>query len=262
MTRSEKKFPAQTEWEKEISLRRTLIGPYGSDFAALAGSLTQLHRAFYRDEKGKLRLKDRGVKCIDEGTPGGVHIAGCGILYGIDQTVAMLSSIEPDTVHSHDDCGGARKYAADHGIDADNTDILGQEFAAAVADRIGAKHHHIRREQLRRPPSRHTATVVYYSGVKAFAPDELPELPKGFTITRALHLSPISARDEVAFTCQIAFGPHGFGERFTAEDPFIVVPVGNPHNSPLGVAALTAELQSLTKLYGRRLQISPFQSPF
>lgn len=36
------------------------------------GQLRDLHSAFH--------LADRTVRCIDEGTPGGIHLAGSGIL--------------------------------------------------------------------------------------------------------------------------------------------------------------------------------------
>lgn len=249
-------------WEQQLAARTTLTEDYDGDFAGYAASLLGLHDAFYRNSDGQLVLLDHGVKCIDEGTPGGVRIAGAGILEGIDQTVTMLETLDLDVIHCHDDCGAARLYAQLHNIVDVHPDELAKQFTIEIARRLGIQHHHIRKEQLRRPPI-HVATVVYYSGVKAFDPAQLPDaLPQGFVITRALHHSPQSAQTEADVACQIAFGSHGFGNRFDGKNPLIIVPVGNPHRPRLSLEALSAELQPVVSTYEDRVRISGFESPF
>jgi hypothetical protein len=237
---------------------------WDGDFKAFTGSLPQLNTAFYRTEDGLL-VPSPKVVCIDEGTTGGIRIAGAGILLGAKETIEMLRELEIQTVHSHDGCGAAALAAKEAGKYLDEPDRYGQEFAAEVAEALGAKHHHIRRDQLRRPQTMHDATVVYYSGVKAFNPARHKDLPKGFTIIRAIHNhgpSKKTAADEVAVACQIAFGAHGFGDRFTPDNPLIIVPIGNPHRDELSVERLKEELEPVVEQYGDRVLVSGFTSPF
>ena len=50
-------------------------------FAGYVVSLSNLSDAF--------RPRDRALRCIDGRTPGGVHLAGSGILMGIDKAKAF-----------------------------------------------------------------------------------------------------------------------------------------------------------------------------
>src|SRR3989338_5589297 len=244
-------------WEEQMTARRPLINTFDGDFAAFVTTLPDLHEAFYRTSDGVV-VPEPAVKCIDEGTDGGVRVAGVGVLMSLDKIVAALEGLQIEVVHSHDGCGAAALAATQTGTHVDDPDKLGQEFAAKVAKRLGARHHHIRREQLRRPQNMHVATVVYYSGVKAFNPALSDKLPNGFTITRALHAFPPPAQKEADIACQIAFGAHGFDERFTSAHPLIIVPIGNPHRPELSVEALTAELQPVLNTYGDRVMIAGF----
>jgi hypothetical protein len=84
-------------------------------------------------------------------------------------------------------------------------------------------------------------------------------------VMRAIHNhgpSKKTAADEVAVACQIAFGAHGFGDRFTPDNPLIIVPIGNPHRDELSVERLKEELEPVVEQYGDRVLVSGFTSPF
>lgn len=174
-------------------------------------------------------LNDHHLRCIDEGTNGGFHLAGSGILY---------HSAFPDLrgkvtgLYSHEGCGAAAKFVKDHNLQTDDTDKVGDEEAQKLADRLGVNYlGRITASDMSRPIASHIARAVYVT-LCDFDPSALVDLPKGFVISRQLITDSEYAQQEIELARAIAFGPHGFGTLFTIESPFYIVIVLKSDTDP------------------------------
>jgi len=193
--------------------------------------------------------KDRTVRCIDEGTPGGISCAGSGILLGVDAAAEVFRRAEVDGVHSHEGCGAARIYAEKSGFDLTNPDIYGIEFAKRVADALKVPYKgHIASAEMARPKNFHPARVTFYDGIGAFDPSRVKGLPTSFTVDGRYH-EPHQAIEQARLSVKIALGSHGFGERFTPEEPFVLIAVRD---------GLKEELKPLAKEFKGRVIIDSF----
>ncbi len=196
-----------------------------------------LHNAFV--------LKDRHVRCIDERTPGGVHLAGAGILLTAEEAAEITKLADADGIYSHDDCGAA--------------DIAGKdplEFAKAVSARAGVPYlGHI-------PVSGpHIARVAYVDGTGRFS--QIPELPPGFNMSwrYTQTVNKEYARQEAVISAQIALGNHGFGDMFTKYEPFVIVPIGDPYDKRFSLDTITDALKDIPKDFNGRVKIDGFTAP-
>jgi len=70
----------------------------------------------------------------------------------------------------------------------------------------------------------HVERAVYYAALPSFNPQAVPGLPTGFVVSRE-YFSPNYAITNTAIAIKIAFGEHGFGERFSDGQPFLLVAV-------------------------------------
>jgi hypothetical protein len=65
---------------------------------------------------------------------------------------------------------------------------------------------------------------VYFDGTGKFNPSAVKEMPAGFMCSSPkLGLSDEYCQKELAILCGIALGVHGFGERFSRENPFYII---------------------------------------
>lgn len=132
-------------------------------------------------------------------------------------------------VKSHDSCGAAgikfrqMQEAGETLPDGVNSpDELGKHFSRELSEKLGAKYGHTNAAEMFGPL--HNERVIYLDGTGKFNPGALPELPAGFICSGlALNLSPEYCEKEIATLAKIAFGDHGFGERFNKDNPFYVV---------------------------------------
>jgi len=72
----------------------------------------------------------------------------------------------------------------------------------------------------------HIERAAYYASVSSFNPQAVVGLPAGFVISRE-YFEPDYAMANVAIAIKIAFGSHGFGEKFSDEQPFLLVAVAD-----------------------------------
>ncbi len=205
-------------------------------------------------------LTDRSIRCIDEGCRGGLRLAGSGILYQDKATQALLRG-HVDGIYSHEECGAAALYARENGLDTDNPDQYGIEWAKKLAGEMGVPYKgHIGIDEMARPSGLHIALVTYYDGSGQFDPFGLSELPPGFLVSRSL-LPPEYALQELTVSIDIALGSHGLGEQFTRKTPFIIVPIGNPNDKGLGLDNLSREAESVADKFNGRVTVSGFTAP-
>lgn len=208
-------------------------------------------------------LRDTSVRCIDEGTPGGIHIAGSGILLNVDnrkkeleEVIKKLQDTKVDGVYSHAGCGAAQLYAKNIN-DPDNYEKYAIDWAKKLAELLDVLYKgHI--TELERPKEFHNARIAYYDGSGKFNPSEIKEMPDGFVVSRR-YLNPEYAKSELTIALSIAMGHHGFGEKFTEENPFIIAPIESSTTEKIPLKNLEQEVWEAVRQFGKRVIINGFQ---
>ena len=197
---------------------------HGKSFQALFDGLPTRMQSFI--------LKDTAVRCIDEGCPGGIHMAGSGCLN--PNAEADLRG-KVSGVYSHEGCGVVKLFMEKTKNSAKDADAVADQEAKKLADKLGVPYMgRIGSAQMTRPADLHTARAIYYDGTGKFDPSAVPGLPQGFVHNRKIISDVEYAKTEVEVAIEIAFGSHGFGEMFTPISPLYIVAVSglNPESIP------------------------------
>ncbi len=192
------------------------------------------------------------VVCMDEGCAhrdyngeGKLCMAGSGILFPaaseedrVKKVAELFLSIGVTDVTSHEGCGAAGlAYKRDFpgtAPTAEQIEAYAKDWARKVAEEIGRmghqeKYDHIAAEEMERPKGFHNARVVYYDAIGGFNPNKEVGLPMGFVISRKF-VSSGYAQEELKVATSIAFSHHGFGDLFSSELPFIIIPMANTND--------------------------------
>lgn len=238
----------KNEWKNQQLIMQKV---YDLGFANFAKSIPQIQKAF--------TLKDRSLRCIDEGTPGGIHLAGSGILFNLnkEKLKRFVSVAKVDGVYSHKNCGACKLYARMNNLASSDYDNLGIVWAKELAAQLNVPYKGHINEDLKRPKEFHNARVVYYDGTGSFDYSQVNQLPPGFIISRR-YLDLEYALKELEIAIDIAFGNNGFGERFTVNTPLIIAPIGDSKNKRFSVKTLKAEINNFIAKYGNRIIIDSF----
>lgn len=125
------------------------------------------------------------------------------------------------------------------------------------AEKVFHENVTFREKEMQRPESLHTARTVYYDGTNALNED-FQKLPQGFVISRG-SLTKEAALNTTGIAESIAFGDHGFGERFNSTERLRIIWVGHDetHGKEL-LAELQEWLNALPKEDQQRVQIDGF----
>lgn len=200
-------------------------------------------------------LRDRSVRCIDEGTVGGIHLAGSGILLDLEAAAKYLKAAQADSVYSHEECGAAKLYASKEKLDSEFCDEYAREWAKTLANYLKVPYKgHIPISQMARPSGLHIATVAYYDATGKFDFSPIQELPEGFVISRK-YLEAGYAQEELNTAISIALGHHGFGRRFSAKTPFAVV-ILSDSNDNLSRDQLEGEVKAAISSFQDRVVLT------
>lgn len=207
---------------------------------------------------------DRTIRCIDERTPGGLHLAGSGILLPedeIEQVVKRLTKAKVDGVWSHAECGAAALAAKKQNLPAEQGDVLGKTWAKTFSDKLGVPYYgHIEPQEFSGPSGFHIARTTYYIGAPSFNPTRVEGLPPGFVINRG-YLSEDYAKMEADLSVKIATGNHGFGDRIDQSHPFLLIAVADPNNPTLPSEKLRKELSEVAQHFQGRVRVDGFTPP-
>jgi len=206
---------------------------------------------------GVFELKDKKLRCIDEGTVGGIHLAGSGIL-NKSAAVEIVKQAGVTGIYSHAGCGAAGLYAqSQKGLDISRADEYGIDWAKELAQASDLPYEgHIELSEMARPPEFHIARVAYYDGTGKFDPSQIEGLPPGFVISRKF-LTPDYAKQEADIATKIALGDHGFGKIITPESPFYLVAIGGEQKST-SLETLKQELDEIASQQQGRVTVSGF----
>jgi hypothetical protein len=198
------------------------------------------------------------IHCIDEGTPGGIHSAGSGILMSREEAVKAFKEAGVTGVTSHEGCGAAKLYAIEKELDPEKADEYGEQWAKELAIALNVPYEgHMTSEQMARPESFHIARVAYYDGTGKFDYSATEGLPPGFIISRKF-IGETEAEKEIGIAESIAMGDHGFGDLITEENPFLIVVIGD---SEASTAKLKQEIENISHNYGKRIKVDSFVAP-
>ena len=198
--------------------------------------------------------------CMDEGTPiGDMRSAGSGILTEGEQRTAFVKALKAagvKEVTSHAGCGAAALYRKRHGLDEMSVDEVAMDQAKRMAAELGVPYKgHIM--DLQRPAEFHHARIVYVDATGRFNPARLKELPPGFVVSRR-YMTPEQALEEVRIAMSIAFGDHGFGDKFFPREPLLIVPIADATEPDFDMDVL---LRELAQVSDQRVKIDGFRMP-
>jgi len=211
--------------------------------------IQQFLESFENPEK-VFELKDRFLRCMDEGTPGGLHLAGTGILLAdlanlsVEDLVAapgwpklkrFIESAHIGGFTYHKDCGAVKLYEDEKGLPLE-TDEDAQKFAELLAQAYREESGQdipVIETPLIRAEGLHQAVAIYYDGTGSFDPSQNDNLPAGFVISRK-YLDSEYAKKELEIALRIATGGHGFDlkdsdreGKFSEETPLLIVGVSS-----------------------------------
>lgn len=215
--------------------------------------------------KSLFELADRRFRCIDERTPGGLHVAGPVILMDEAKGIEMLKKSRADGLYSHVGCDAAglafEKLSDDKKRFFGNSDSYGAFYAKAIAKKAGIPYN----GHLPVQPHFHVARMAVYDGSGCFDNSEAKlkavGLPPCFVISRRYHSEPANAMNEASIAASIATGGHGFGALIKAgKTPFILM-VAGIKNKEYSLGRLMAEAGEVAMGFGGRVIVDGFVAP-
>lgn len=201
------------------------------------------------------KLTDRSLRCMDEGTTGGIHLAGSGILLDMATVSKYLIQAKIDGVYSHAECGAAALYAKNENLDGQFADEYGIEWAKTLAERLHLPYKgHTTIDKMKRPSGLHIARVAYYDGIGSFDYARVNALPPGFIISRK-YLDKEYAQKELGIAISIALGHHGFGSRIDRDHPFLVIVLAAKGEKPDRFDQLSAEASEIARQHQSKVRV-------
>lgn len=153
--------------------------------------------------KQALFKNDFILKCIDEGTPGGIHLAGSGILIK-DHQIVNWPIIKGITYHQN--CGAVSLFAKENNLSLE-IDRLAENFAKDISNRY--KINFLGIHHLERPREFHNALGIWVCNLPNFDFSLNSYLPPGFTINPFLVKDKEYTASEINLALKI-FKEHGF----------------------------------------------------
>ena len=256
---------------KEQSEICDLISEYGNDGAF---EKYLIKESLIDSFKDSFNAKNR-IVCIDEGTPDGIHLAGSGILYILDEekdtynwddfkigleTAAKITQRSDelyriDEITYHDYCGAAgivfEKMDPSIKLQFNNSDDFGRYFSEQLAEILGKEAIHI---PLERPEDKHYAKCVIYDATGHYNAQGNKGIPQGLIISRR-YLSEEQALNETEVALNIATGPHGPGA-----DKIRLIIIGNSDNN-LSLDDMKNELFKILPKYGDSVILDGITAP-
>lgn len=101
-------------------------------------------------------------------------------------------------------------------------DEFGKYHAKKLAHDLSADYRHIEAEEM--TGEIHNERALYFDSTGKFNPGILKEMPVGFISSSPKFALPDDyCQKELSALCGIALGSHGFGDKFTKENPFYII---------------------------------------
>lgn len=228
---------------------------------------------------------DEGCACMkfenDENIMG---FAGSGILYPaknwqerIQRVAELLYQKGITNITSHDGCGAAgiayKRDGEKEGTGFDSSDEYGKKWSQDLTETLQKlyktnnrpeeiDHSHIAGKDMVRPESFHSARVVYFDATGNFNPGRVENIPKGFLIDYGNEVSLAKTEEEKEYPIEelkialnIAFGSHGFGDKFNSDNPFIIVVEAKTQKE---LDEIKKQIEPVVYSYGEKVKIDGF----
>jgi hypothetical protein len=240
------KFPMEQEKFKDQELAEAKQTAWEAENGEIQNLYSEGAQKYFSTEFPDLKnafVKEMDtVVCIDEGCAhkdisgeGKLSIAGGGILLPaqseeerLEIAAKFFTELGIKNITSHEGCGAAKMaYVRDNpgtSPSPGQVDQYAKMWAEKLAAKMAAVAYNIPLAEMERPAEFHTARTAYFDGVGGFNPNKEVGLPQGFVISKR-YIPGDYALDELKVAVGIAFGNHGFGELFTSENPFVIIPL-------------------------------------
>jgi hypothetical protein len=208
------------------------------------------------------------IGCIDERVTGKgeirIRIPGSGVLLSpekmreVKEYVEKKCGIDVTGILSHEGCSDCKVYAKKVGRETDDLDILAEEQVQLIAKEMNVPAHpQVPLGDMLKPENGRPARVCYYDAGSGFDPYFVPELPKGFIVSRwCLNKEDAVASLELAINIALEGG--GFKELFTKDTPFLIVGICDPKDLRLSEEIIRAELLPFVEKHEGRVKIDLF----
>lgn len=245
----------EAEWQQEQQLV-SRICELGAQ--AVADKIPHLYQAFERVPKPTLVCGDDRVI----GVAGNVTMLGEGIFADFDQVADLILDHGIQEICWHDDCGAWNIYSTLCGHHRPEINDNHANYCRALAEVTGIEFSHVGIDAMLGEPGFHPAVAIYLNGETFFNFSKIRGLlPTGFVLSFGF-AGVENGLFELETALDIAFDHHhGFGERFTATLPLLIVPIGNPTKPALSVTAITKSVKPILAVFGDRVRISGFTAP-
>lgn len=252
----EKKADKKSElWEKSQSSKLIQDLKKGVDLQKTMESLPNFNEAFMPLDV--IVCSDGRVLPLAGAKLG---LAGEGILLNQEELDKFIKQYRGKIkkVTSHEDCGAANKAFKEQKIMTGTADGLGMDFAKWLAKQLGATYEHLTMQEMR--SDFHNERAICFDGTGKFNPAILSEMPGHFVCSGyGFGLSEEYMQAELETLAGIALGNHGFGNKFTAEDPFYII-ISAKDDAQLKTMELVAK--KVADKFENRVKVRGFISSF
>ena len=244
-TESHEESARQAEWEASQEAAEA-IAEHG--FQAFLETLDQgqLNASCYEGE--------HTVCCIDERVSGCLHAAGSLILMSEEEARDAVERSGATALSSHRSCGAmaihfrkVKGLADDAVLDQNEVDRFGVEETQALAERLGLEY---AGESEQSDLEFHNARGVLIHTTPFFNGRAVDGMLPAFAVSAAM-LSDEQSVYNAVLAAAIAQGDHGFGKRFTAENPFLILTLEPEESS----ASLVSVVEKVSAQAGLPVQV-------
>jgi len=155
-----------------------------------------------------------------------IGIAGSGLLLSPEDRLKLIRQCQGKKVTTHYDCGAAAKKFAtlspeETPADVKTADQYGTYCGEKLAQDLNSVHEFIPESHLAN--EYHNELGIVFDGTGQFDSTHLENFPPHFICTgAALGFNEEYLKSELRILAGIALGDHGFGKRFTVDNPFYI----------------------------------------
>lgn len=201
------------------------------------------------------------IVCVDDGvnTENCIALAGSGIF--VQDTAAKWiqhNGFSYNAVSYHPDCGACSTYVDQNNLQEDPYTV-GKKWAQELASQLGIDFIEVSENQMTRPIGFHDARGLVIDGTGRIQTHKYKgSLPPLFTCSFGAY--PKEAEEyllsEIEMILGIAFGQHGFAEKFTSNTPFHIWIIGNNENDHCTEDLILQKILPTIEKYRNRIVIS------
>jgi hypothetical protein len=244
----------KVEWMKRETQYRDFLNAFGDEEEIVRGDANipeQLAQAL--EVATNVNVNEILIDCIDEGIPRvdssttgsklQIGIGGAGVLLNpeslthfADYFAEQVKSGKKLVIRSHQGCGAAKLASGE--TDPQQVDKVAQTFGQTLARLVSEKtgqtiaHEFVTAEMMTRPEDLHNAygisidTTGNVNYAHAKTESSMDAVPPMFNVS-AVYEDSAHVMANVGVARNIAFGDHGFGKEFTAENKLIILVTRN-----------------------------------